>query len=315
MKQFRLTLSNHGTVTGAYSIPLPSSSPVDYRPLIIGLHGGCYDHQYFDALPKYSASLASDAFGVPFVAIDRPSYGGTSSILPIPNDSDFSQESAIALHCFIMPRLWVEFGAPNGCTCIVLLCHSLGVMVGVATAAMHGRDKKPSYPLGGLIASGMGNTQAALVKESNPFYHPVGDDHARFLLEAKDAIMFKPGTYASEILRESERLNAVFPIPEVAGFATEWMPTWKEKWAPAVKAPVMYALVEDDPYFVATQEEVDRCVKAFTNSTRVEGSLIRSAPHCLELSHWSQGWYARCFGFAIECAASFAVAFEEETDI
>lgn len=275
--------------------------------MIVGLHGGCYDHQYFDALPKYSASLASDAFGIPFVTIDRPSYGGTSSILPIPKDSDFTQESAIALHRFILPKLWSEFGAPNGCNCIILLSHSLGVMVGVATAAMYGREEKPTYPLGGLIASGMGDTQSASMKGSTPSFPPVDDDHALFPLEPKDAVMFKPGTYAPEMLKESERLNAVFPIPEVVGFATEWMPVWKEKWAPAVKTPVMYSLVEDDPFFVATQEEVDRCVQAFTNSVRVDGSLLRSAPHCVELSHWSQGWYARCFGFSMECAASFAV--------
>lgn len=58
------------------------------------------------------------------------------------------------------------------------------------------------------------------------------------------------------------------------------MPVKKEKWAPAVRVPVMYSLVEDDPFFEATQEEVDRCVKAFANSIRVEGSLIRGAPHC-----------------------------------
>lgn len=312
MQPFKLTLSNNGTVTGAHSIPSPTSSPVLFRPLIVGLHGGCYGHQYFDALPKFSASLASEAFSIPFVTIDRPSYGGTSSILPIPKDSNFTQKSAIAMHRFILPKLWSEFGVPNGCNCIVLLCHSLAVMVGVATAAMHGWEEEPAYPLGGLIASGMGDTQSASMKGTTPSFPPVDDDHALFPLEAKDAVMFKPGTYSPEMLKESERLNAILPIPEVVEFATEWMPIWKEKWAPAVKIPVMYSLVEDDPFFVATQEELDRCVKAFMSSVRVDGSLLRSAPHCVELSYWSQGWYARCFGFLMECAASFAISASEK---
>lgn len=308
MQSFKLILSNNGSVSGAHSIPKTTSSPLRYRPLIVALHGGCYDHQYFDALPNYSASAASNAFGVPFVTIDRPSYGGTSSVLPIPADSDFTTESAIMMHRFILPRLWSEFGQPNGCNSIVLLSHSLGVMVGVATAALHARDKQPSYPLAGLITSGMGDTQSPLMKGTTPSYPLVNDNHALMQAERKDAVMFKPGTYDPEMLKETERLNAAAPMPELVEFPTKWMVVWKEKWAPAVKTPVMYSLVEDDPFFVVNQEELDRCVKAFTNSTRVEGSLVLGAPHCVELSYWSQGWYARCFGFAMECSASFATA-------
>ena len=308
MQSFRLTLANKGTVQGAYSIPTQPPSPVDHRPLIVALHGGCYDHQYFDALPGYSASSLSNALGTPFITIDRPSYGGTSSILPIPSGSDFTMESAVQLHRFILPKLWAEFGVPHSCTCIVLLCHSLGVMPGIAVAALHGHDETPIYPLGGLIASGMGDKLSRSPREKLPPYLRVDDDHARCPIGPKDAVMLNPGTYAPEMLGQSERLNAICPLPEVAGFTTQWMPIWKEKWAPAMKVPVMYSLVEDDPFFEATQEEVDQCVRAFTNSIRVEGSLIRGAPHCIELSYWAQGWYARCFGFALECAASFALA-------
>lgn len=313
MESFRLTLPNKRTVTGAHSIKQVSSSSsrIKHRPLIVGLHGGCYDHQYFDALPSLSASVASEAYGVPFITIDRPSYGGTSSILPIPHDSDFTQESALALHHSILPELWSTYGIPNNCNCIVLLSHSLGVMVGVATAAMHARDETPGYPLGGLIASGMGNEQSANMKGSTPSYPHVDDDHVLMDLEMKDSVMFKPGTFEPEILNESSRLNAVSPLPEITGFPTQWMSVWKERWARDVKAPVMYSLVEDDPFFVVTREELDQCVQAFTNSERVEGSLILDAPHCVELSHWSQGWYARCFGFAMECSASFAMRLGE----
>lgn len=64
---------------------------------------------------------------------------------------------------------------------------------------------------------------------------------------------------------------------------------------------------ELDLFFVATEEEVEVCLNAFKKSSRVEGGLVRNAPHCLELSYWSQGWYARCFGWAMECATSFAM--------
>jgi hypothetical protein len=308
MQPFRTTLSNNGTVAGAYSIPPPSASPAQHRPLIVGLHGGSYDHQYFDATPKCSASLASVAFGVPFVSIDRPSYGGTSSILPIPEGSDFPQETGFWLHRYILPKLWSEIGAPNQCNCIVLLCHSLGVMGGVVAAALHAQDEQALYPLGGLIASGMGDKLSLSAKTPPPSRIPVDANHALFPLDAKDAIMFKPGTVAPEVLEHSRRLNAVSPLPETAHFAAVWLPIWKQKWAAHVSTPVMFSLVEDDPFFVATKEELEICVQAFTNSVRVDGSLLRGAPHCVELSHWSQGWYGRCFGFALECSASFAIS-------
>ncbi|KAJ5644527.1 hypothetical protein N7507_010538 [Penicillium longicatenatum] len=300
-----LKLPNDGTVTGVCSIPPLSSSSVNCRPLIIGLHGGSYNNQYFDATPKFSASLASTAFGVPFISIDRPSYGGTSSILPLPQGSDFPRETGVWLHRYILPKLWSDFGAPNQCNCIVLLCHSLGVMGGIVAAALHAQDRTPLYPLGGLIASGMGDTQTPSTS-SAPSFDATDISYSTFPLEAKDAVMFKPGTVAAEILEQSERLNSPSPRAETVMFPVDWLPAWKEKWAVHVSVPVMFSLVDDDPFFVVNKEEFETCLAAFKNSVRVDGSLIRGAPHCVELSYWSQGWYARCFGFAMECSANIA---------
>lgn len=144
------------------------------------------------------------------------------------------------------------------------------------------------------------------MKGTTPSYPLVDEDHALMPAEPKDAVMFKPGTYDPGMLKETERLNVVAPLVALAKFPTKWMSVWKEKWAPAGKTPVMYSLVEDDPFFVVNQEELYQCVRAFANSARVEESLVLGAPHCVELSYWSQGWYARCFGFAMECSASFA---------
>jgi pimeloyl-ACP methyl ester carboxylesterase len=306
MQPFQLTLSNNGTVTGLQSIPPSSALSADNRPLVVGLHGGGYDSQYFDATPKYSASLASIAFGVPFVSIDRPSYGGTSSILPIPEVSDFPQETGIWLHRYILPKIWTEIGVPNKCNCLVLFCHSLGGMGGIVAAALHAQDDTPSYPLGGMISSGLGNSQPESMKNFTPSFLPVDADHGLFPVNDKDTVMFKPGTVAPEVLEQSERLNAVSPYAETPHFAPVWLPVWREKWAAHVSVPVMFALVEDDPFFVSSEEELEACARAFKNSVRVDKSLVRGAPHCMELSHWSQGWYARGFGFALECSASLA---------
>lgn len=307
MQPFRFTLSNGGTVTGVHAIPQTSPTSAKDRPLIVALHGGCYDSKYFEGVSKYSASFASEAFGVPFVAIDRPSYGGTSSILPVPEGSDFNLETGVWLHRYILPQLWSEIGVPNQCNSVVLLSHSLGVMGGIIAAALHAKDGAPLYPLGGLIANGMGNTQSKSMKSSPPSFIEIDAEHALFPPDRKDAIMFKPGTTTQEVLSHCERLNAVSPLPELTEFPAVWMPVWKEKWAAQVTVPVMFCLVDDDPFFIVDKNELAICVQAFKNSVRVDGSLIRDAPHCMELSHWSQGWYARCFGFALECSASFAI--------
>jgi pimeloyl-ACP methyl ester carboxylesterase len=308
MQPFQLKLANNGIVSGMHSIPLPPSISSFHRPLVVGLHGGCYNSQYFDATPKTSASTMSTSLGVPFVSIDRPSYGGTSSILPIPEGSDFNRETGIYLHYHILPKLWSEFGQPNRCNSIVLLCHSFGVMGGIVAASLHAQDKEPLYPLGGLIANGMGHIQSSSMKENPPTFQPMDDNYALLPLEAKDSIMFKPGTVDSEVLEQTERLNSPIPIAEVALFAKVWLPVWKTKWAAHISVPVMFSLVDNDPFFTTNEEDLEGCVKAFEKSVRVDRSLVKEAPHCIELSRWSYGWYARCFGFALECAANMAVA-------
>ena len=83
------------------------------------------------------------------------------------------------------------------------------------------------------------------------------------------------------------------------------MAVWREKWAGKVTVPVRVALVQDDPYFLGTEDEVDKCVAAFGGSQKVEGRLMRDEPHCIELSWWAPEWYASCFGFGVECATLF----------
>ncbi|KAJ4024592.1 hypothetical protein NW752_003159 [Fusarium irregulare] len=303
MQPFQLTLTNNGTVTGLHSIPPQLEPSPSQRPLIIALHGGNYDSKYFDATPNYSASNFSSFFKVPFVAIDRPSYRGTSSILPVPEGSNFHRETAIMLHRYIIPKLWTDFGQPNYCNCVVLLCHSLGVIGGVIVGALHAQENAALYPLGGLIASGMGDKQSASMK-NNPVKVQL-EGHMQFDLDAKDATMFKPGSVAAEILEQTEALHVPAPLAETTTFPSVWLPVWKDEWASQVKAPVMFSLVDDDPFFVSDKKELDGCVRAFKNSSRVDGSLVVGAPHCIELSYWSRGWYARCFGFALECATGF----------
>ena len=294
MEPFHWSLPTGDSVTSLTSIPSNSRILLQYKPLIVGIHGGGYKSAYFDADSKHTASIASEAFGVPFVAIDRPCYGGTTSILPIPLDSSYPDECAKQLHHHILPKAWTEVGIPNDCNYIVVLSHSLETAVSVATAALHGRDETAPYPLGGLIVSGLGHQLQGL-KSSNSSVPPPLDtmEFITSTIEDKNRLMFSSSDTADPAAIEaSERMNLPFPLAEIVSMRNVWVPHWRERWASHVVVPVYYALPEREAAFVGTQGHVDECVQAFTKSKRVEGSLIPGAPHCMELSHWSSSWYA-----------------------
>ena len=303
MEPLNLALPGSIAVTGIQN--KPCSSPVatpKSRPLIVAFHGGGYECHYFDADAQHTAKIPSDTYGIPFISLDRPDYGGTSSVLPVPEGSSFPIEEGKRMHENIFPALWTQHGVPNGCSSLIILCHSLGSMPGIVAAALYSQEDKPSYPLGGLIFSGLGDRRQTGI--DSPYPEPnVGSYCFRAPVEGKDSMMFRPGTVDPSILEQSERLNAPIPLPEMASLFEYWAPKWKQDWAHRVRVPVMYALPGQDCYFETTTENVQQTMAAFTNSPRVEGGLILGAPHCMELSHWSQGWYARCFGFALECAA------------
>lgn len=277
MQPFNLTLPNNTTVTGIHSLPQSLTSPsLRHRPLIVALHGGTYTSHYFNGTKEHSASIPSLAYGIPFVAIDRPGYGGTSSFLPVPADSDFNRETGLRLHRVVLPALWTEYG--QGCTCLVLLCHSLGGMGGIVASALHALDQNPAhpYPLRGISLSGLGDKPPSSSRNiPAPEYEKTGPHHSLVNVDTKDKIMFRHSTCTPEVLAQSEALNAPIPDAELAHFIDPWLRTWKEEWACHVKVPVMFALVERDPFFEASREEVRGCMEAFRESVRVDGSLIK----------------------------------------
>ncbi|RYN77206.1 hypothetical protein AA0120_g11590 [Alternaria tenuissima] len=94
-------------------------------------------------------------------------------------------------------------------------------MPGIAVAALYGDERTPDYPLGEIIASSMGDKQSQSARDNPPQYPRVDDKHALCPTELKDAVMFKPGIYAPGMLEQTERLNAICPVPEIAGFVAQ----------------------------------------------------------------------------------------------
>ncbi|KAI1325707.1 hypothetical protein F5Y16DRAFT_411309 [Xylariaceae sp. FL0255] len=313
METFKISLSTGATLTGRCNMPLPSGNGdhiYQYRPLIVALHGGSYSSEYFDIHKKHTAALASTGLGVPFVSLDRPCYGDLDSptaltILPIPENSSFPEESASLLHHVILPAVWTEFGA--GCNCLVLFCHSLGTPVAIIAAGMHSRNGEggSQYPLAGLIFSGWGSQGKENPLLAKTTVHAVYKTHVVTDAEAKlDAML---PDWASEDLVRVYAVGVKKPVPveELVALQKVWPPRWRYEWAPAVKVPIMFGIAERDVLWVGNSDHVKDLASCFTGSDRVDGSLVKGAPHNMEMTYWSQGWFSRCFGFALECAATY----------
>ena len=305
MQPFQYTLPDGATVTGISSIPSPRTGEATRTPLVVGIHGGGYNSDYFHADSKHTAAIPSQLYGVPFVAFDRPYYAGTRPSQPVPAAADYPKETGTYVHRYILPTLWSEYGA--GCSGIILLCHSLGSQQGIVAAALHTGETDPAYPLLALVASGFGHRSSPIFASLPLMKANHGPDHFLQSTEMKDRSMFRPGTVDAEVLKQSERLNHPIPVAEANSTRLVWAASWRDEWAARVKVPVMFAWAELDFFFEGTQEHLRECVEAFRSSPRVDGSWVQGAPHCMELSYWSQGWYARCFGFALECAAAASV--------
>lgn len=314
MQSFRLTLANGGTLTGLHNLPDPGTpaftAVVDSnRPLVIAIHGGTYSSTYFDADPKHSASLCSNGLGVPVVSIDRPLYQGSSSFYPSEEGKTYHEALAFWLHQHILPALWTEYG--KGCGSVILHCHSLATPSAVILAGLPAQEQamggKAAYPLAGLIISGFGSQNTAQIigqsKEHPPEPLPEYIDRP---VDEKDRRMIPEGTTDPAIYKQSERLHNPMPYTEIADYNSIWA---DDKWRSLcgkVKVPVMIGIAELDALWVGTEEHVKEFAGGFTASERVDTSLVKGAPHCIELSYWAQGWYARCFGWALECAATYA---------
>ncbi|ROV90484.1 hypothetical protein VMCG_09816 [Cytospora schulzeri] len=315
MQPFRLVLPNGATLTGLHNLP-ETSSPVHTtirdrsRPLVITIHGGSYCSNYFDADLKHSASLCSNGLGIPVVSIDRPLYQGSSSFYPSEKGKSYHEALALWLHQYILPTLWSEFG--KGCGSMVLHCHSLATPSAVILAGwvadQQTKGDESGYPLAGLTISGFGSQNTAQIveqgKKPSPDPLPEYIDHP---VNVKNARMIPEGTADPGIYEQSHRLHNRMPYAEIGDLKAIWADgKWRDLCG-RVKVPVMIGLAEIDALWMGTEGHLKEFAGGFAASAKVDASLVKRAPHCIELSYWAQGWYARSFGWALECAATYSV--------
>ena len=307
---FSITLSNGGTLTGIAHIPPNSATTPPFYPLMVGIHGGsCTAHNY-DIDSKHTASLASAAFGIPFVAFNRPNYKDSATFLPLQEGTTYLQTEGKWEHELIFPALWEHFGKPNGCTAIVATCHSMAVPGAIIAGALYSQDASPKYPLAGLIFSGYGTRRIDRTKELTPppGTPPPGRDFS-YLPEVKQVLMLsdpKLNCYDPEVAKQMSIQDHNMMTAELIDLVALWFTYWK-KYADEVKVPILYALGEHDWLWQGTTEHVQDFMRCFPKSERVQGGLVAGGPHALEWWWGSKAWYARCFGWGSEVCTGWAL--------
>ena len=314
-KPFSLTLSNSAVITGISCCPSISGdshvSVTSAKPLLVGVHGGTCSAEHYHIDEKHTALNGSNKFGIPFVAFNRPGYLDSTSFLPLKGGEQHQLVEGTWFHQYIFPAIWKEFGLPNGCTSMVLTCHSLAVPPAIIATVLNAAQ--PDYPLAGLVFSGWGaetsihpfGTPKMVPSQSKP-------GHLVFSEEAKNTAMVgsaQQGSYDSAVLKHTNRLNTSFAIEEIVHINRDqggWWSYWESEYAKKLVLPVMYACGSNDYLWNGSKQAIDKFVAAFSNNQHVTGRSIEGAPHALESSKWSVGWYGMCFAFAVEASETYA---------
>ncbi|KAK4988805.1 hypothetical protein LTR50_003650 [Elasticomyces elasticus] len=322
MQPFTISLPESRTLTGLLSFPPPASHPTKGVPLIVTVHGGSYDASYYDADAAHSITRTSVPLSIPVISITRPGYRDSTPLPKLKKGESFMYQQGEFLHKVVLPALWEKYAKQANATGVVLHSHSIGAGIATITAAMHGQDSQPGYPLLGLVTTGIGaqlydepahNASAGEEKDENLRKidsYRAGDEGEvptiTWPVDVKDELMLRKSWHLCHptVFATSARLNNPTPILEPADIRTTYHDRWRAEYAPHVRCPLLYGLAEHDNFWVNTAEMVEQYAGAFTASPRVERGIVPKAPHCIELSCQGPGWLARTLGFAMECAAA-----------
>ena len=305
MDAFTLQLASGAIVTGLRYFPKVGSQTAQSDiPLIVAIHGGTYSATYFSASFKRSILPLSTAMNVPFLAINRPGHKETTPLPPLPAHSTFLQEEGKYLHQQILPAIWKEYASKLSIGSIVLMTHSLGAAGAIVAASLNAETK--SYPLAGLIISGIG-TETNKEYEAQIFNSiTVKPPTMNIPNDVKDMAMLgsREGAMVdASIFDMTEVLQDVLFIEECSDIQTKWLDYWKG-YAAKVDVPVLYGLADADRSWTASEQHMRDFAGAFEKSPRVESGLVLGAAHSLELTRVGSGWYARAYGFGVECAVA-----------
>jgi pimeloyl-ACP methyl ester carboxylesterase len=266
---------------------LPDRSVAADTPLIIALHGGTYTSAYFD-VPGYSLLSQAESLGIPILAIDRPSYGGSTRVAE--SDSIILKNAEVLDH--LIGELWDAFGA--GSAGIVVIGHSIGGAVTTALAARH-----PSWPLLGIAMSGC---LLQVPTESGGAWAALPDEYLVEMPGAiKDFVMFGPDWTRSDTMPEASHIaNSLVPKAELIDITSTWTDGVRST-AARVTVPVHSRQGVFDHLWITDAQQVADYGAAFTAAPIVDAKLFLSAGHCIDFHRGGKAFQLEQLAFALAC--------------
>lgn len=281
-----MTELNLGRTSGRAQIPAGAEPGV---PLVVAVHGGTYDSQYFD-VPGHSLVERAAANGVPIVALDRPGYGAT----PLLPREQMTLEGQGRFLVEALGDIWRMHG--NGRPGMVIVAHSIGAAISLYATADSG-----SLPLLGISVSGVGMRTPA---EHRPMWEGLPDiDLVSMPDEIKEVVMFgPPESFDPEAPDRSSVANRTAPKAELVDIVSTWHDRVRSVLA-RITVPVHYRQGEFDKLWIVDEGEVQAFADALTASSRVDAAMLRGTGHCLDFHHVGAAFQLGQLSFALQCAA------------
>lgn len=195
---------------------------------------------------------------------------------------------------------------------IVLYGHSIGAATCVVAAGEN--DKCQSfYNLSGLALAGIGSDPVDTefgdaFEEEHKLEKPSPLKGFKFPLPAQQHFMLGDDheIYDVAILQQTARLQNNIYLQELYDIEYIWPGYWRS-YAQRVTVPVLYNAGEKDLLWNINHHTVREFSSGFSKSAWVSHVLSSDAPHAIELSRQSYGYYVRLLGFASECATQATI--------
>ncbi|KAE8393201.1 hypothetical protein BDV23DRAFT_180806 [Aspergillus alliaceus] len=247
---FSLDLDGSRALTGRVSIPNPLQTSGTSRPvpLLVCIHGGSYDSEYFDIDSKHSIFELGKSLRIPVVAIDRPGYGGSTAYTDLKNEdieergTTFSNEQGKYLDSTVFPALWKEFGPSSEHGCISAFHRGHGGYHRGGNSHMHESPDSNQRS----SENNNGNRESLHTDEQQTYMW--------FNPSVKDTLMLNfPPKANRELLIDpkvpsyTEALNKPVPLGELHDIRTTWQNYWVS-YAEQITVPFLYGVGDHDGF-------------------------------------------------------------------
>lgn len=250
-----------GSVAGTL-LALPACQPE--APLLVCIHGGGCNGQYFD-LKGRSMARAALQRGMPVLLVDRPGYGRS---MPRAYGSPIALGAAAvrALITVVREESRELAGRP-----VAIIGHSIGGAVALTFAA-----DRSAEPPAVLCVSGIGDRPTPEVAAFAQY------GSARPRVEPPAYWFFGPErTYGWQGVTALRRASEPWRTDEVDEVISVWPARW-QAIAGAIRCPVHFRLAEFERIWETTPQALSRIASSFTR-TSADAAILPDGGHLYEV--------------------------------